>query len=68
MFIIVSTLPTYMNSLTKLNGTNYENWVEFVKLFLAVFHIDIALIEDEPPISTDESSTTDRAKCDKWAH
>ena len=61
-------LPMQMNALTRLNGTNYEDWVESLKLFLAVSNVDLALTEDEPPKPTDVSPAADKSKYEKWAH
>ena len=37
-----------VNSLTKLNGANYEEWAEAKETFLAISNIDIAFTKYEP--------------------
>ena len=68
MHEITSALPVNLSTLIKLNGTNYEDWLESVKLYLAISNIDAALTEDEPPKPTDQSSDAERVKYKKWTH
>ncbi|XP_074562434.1 uncharacterized protein LOC141818937 [Curcuma longa] len=57
-----------MNSLPKLNGTNYEDWVDSIKLFFVISNVDAALTENEPDVPTPESSAAVITKHEKWAH
>jgi len=66
---LICTIPTFsiqIGSLIKLNGTNYEDWVELVKLFLAILCVDVALTKDESPIPIDTSSAEEKIQYDKW--
>lgn len=65
---MITALPMQMNSLIKLNGTNYEDLMESVKLFLAVSGVDSALSEDAPAVPTDASSESDRRRYERWVH
>lgn len=49
-----------MNALTRLTGTNYEDWVESLKLFLGVSNVVAK--------PTDTSSPADKLKHEKWVH
>jgi len=51
-----------IGSLIKLNGTNYEDWMDSIKLFLTISNVNVALIEDEPPIPTNTSSAEVKVK------
>jgi len=65
----ILTLFIQIDSLIKqLNETNYENWVDSIKLFLAISNVDVALIEDEPPIPTDITSAEEKMKYERWTH
>lgn len=57
-----------MNVLNRLNGTNYEDQVESLKLFLVVSNMDMALIEDGPLTLTSTSSIVDKSRYDKQVH
>ncbi|XP_074560510.1 uncharacterized protein LOC141816668 [Curcuma longa] len=57
-----------MNSLPKLNDTNYEDWADSIKLFLAISNVDVALTENEPEVPTLESSAAVTTKHEKWVH
>ena len=46
----------------KLNGMNYDDWSQYVKLFLAISNMDDALTEDKPTKSTDQSSAIVKEK------
>ena len=56
-----------LTSIKTLNGTNYEDWAESLKLYLAITNLDLALREQEPVINA-ESTTEQRANHEKWAH
>jgi len=55
-------------SLIKVNGTNFEEWMESVKLFLAISCVDYAVTEDEPPVPIATSSVEENIKYDRWIH
>ena len=59
-------MPMHLGSLIKLNGTNFEEWIESVKLFLVISCIDSALTEDEPHVPTATSFAEEKTKYDKW--
>jgi len=61
-------MPMYLGSLIKLNGTNFQEWMESVKLFLVISCVDSALTEDEPPVPTATSSAEEKTKYDRWIH
>ena len=54
-------------SMKYLNGTNFEDWAQSLKLYLAITNLDLALREEEPVIS-EESTAEQRAQHEKWAH
>ena len=56
-----------LTSVKTLNGTNFEDWAESLKLYLAITNLDLALREEEPVIS-EESIAEQRAQHEKWAH
>jgi len=58
----------HLGSLIKLNGTNSEEWMESVKLFLVISCVDSALTEDEPPVPIATSSAEEKTKYDRWIH
>jgi len=60
-------MPMNLGSLIKLNGTNFEEWMKSVKLFLAISCVDYAT-KDEPPVPTITSSAEEKIKYDKWIH
>jgi len=61
-------MPMHLGSLIKLNGTNFEEWMESVKLFLAISCVDYALTEDEPPVPTATSYAEKKIKYDRWIY
>ena len=50
-----------------LNGTNFKDWVESLKLYLTVTNLDLVLREDEPIINAD-STPVHRAHHKRWNH
>ena len=62
-----TALPMQLASVKTLNGTNYEDWAESMKLYLAVTNLDLALREEEPVIDANSSAEL-KAKHEKWAH
>jgi len=52
----------------KSNGTNYEDWMELIKLFLAISCVEATLTKDEPPIRTDTFFVEEKMKYNKWAY
>ena len=50
-----------------LSGTNYENWVESLKLYLTITNLDLTLLEEESVIDAN-SSVELKAKHEKWIH
>jgi len=61
-------MPMHLGSLIKLNGTNFEEWMELVKLFLAISCVDSTFTEDEPSVPTATSSAEEKKKYDRWIH
>ena len=59
--------PMQLTSVKTLNGTNYEDWVESLKLYLAVTNLDLALCKEEPVIN-ENSTPIQRAHHEKWTH
>ena len=43
-----TTLPIQSTFMKTLNGTNYKEWGETLKLYLVIINIDLALREDKP--------------------
>jgi len=65
LLICSITLPMQISSLIKLNKTNYEDWVDSIKLFLVISNVDVVLIEDESPIPTDTYSAEEKIKYER---
>ena len=54
-------------SIKTLNGTNYKDWAELLKLYLVVTDLDLALKEEEPVIDVNSSAKL-KVKHDKWTY
>jgi len=61
----IPAMPMHLGSLIKLNGTNFEEWIESVKLFLAISFADSTLTENEPHVPTATSSAEEKIKYDR---
>ena len=48
-----------------LNGTNYKDWVESLKLYLTITNLGLALHEEEMMIN---ENSTHRTQHKKWTH
>jgi len=57
-----------LTSVKTLNGTNFEDWKEFLDLYLVITNMDFSLREAEPSALTPESTTVQRASREKWEH
>ena len=68
LIYFILALPMQIGFLIKLNETNYEDWVDSIKLFLAISCVDAALTKDEPCIPTDTSSSKEKMKYERWDH
>ena len=44
------SIPMQLDSVKMLNGTNYEDQVELLKMYLAVTNLNLALRKEEPII------------------
>ena len=50
----------------KLNGQNYDDWIEYVKLNAGLLGLDSALVMDEPTKPTDTSLEADKKMWENW--
>ncbi|KAL5804970.1 hypothetical protein ACOSQ3_031770 [Xanthoceras sorbifolium] len=64
--ISTATIPTNLNSIPMLNGTNFKNWKENVLIVLDCIDINLALRTEQPPPLTDENFTEERRNFEKW--
>ena len=50
-----------------LNGTNYDDWANSLRLYLVVIYFDLALREDQPTFDAN-SIAKQRVKLESWTH
>jgi len=57
-----------LTSVKILNGTNFEDWKEYLDLYLAITNMDFSLREAESSALNPESTSVQRTSCEKWKH
>ena len=60
-------LPMQLASIKMLNGTNYEDLSESLKVYMIVTNLDLELQRKEPIIDVNSSAKL-KAKHEKWTH
>lgn len=61
-----TTISANINSIPKLNGTNFKDWKESVLIVLGCMDLDLALRIEQPTPLTDESSPDEKRNFEKW--
>ncbi|KAK2998522.1 hypothetical protein RJ639_024524 [Escallonia herrerae] len=61
-----AAITGYLSSIKSLSGTNFRKWKEQISIILGVMDLDYALRVDAPAALTAESSTEQKAACEKW--
>ncbi|KAK3015762.1 hypothetical protein RJ639_005496 [Escallonia herrerae] len=61
-----AAITGYLSSIESLSGTNFRKWKEQISIILGVMDLDYALRVDAPAALTAESSTEQKAACEKW--
>ena len=56
------------SAITKLNGTNYKQWVESLMMNLTIMKLKLALKVEALPKPTVESSTSEKKFCEDWEY
>ena len=54
------------STITKLNGTNYKQWVKSLMMNLTIMQLNLALKVETPPKPTVESSTNEKKFYEDW--
>ncbi|KAF7151082.1 hypothetical protein RHSIM_Rhsim02G0147800 [Rhododendron simsii] len=57
-----------LSAIKTLNGTNYEDWNESLKVNLAIMNLVLALREKAPPKPIAGSSAAIKAYYERWKH
>jgi len=57
-----------LTSVKTLNRINFEDWKEFLDLYLAITNMDFSLREVEPSALTLESTSVQIISSEKWEH
>ncbi|CAM8963142.1 unnamed protein product [Rhodiola kirilowii] len=57
-----------LNNIPILNGTNFEEWKENIKIFLGSMYLDLALRETKPIHLANSRSAFDRNHLRMWEH
>ncbi|CAM8953412.1 unnamed protein product [Rhodiola kirilowii] len=55
-----------ISNVPMLNGTNFKDWKENIKILLGCMDLDLALWEPKPDAITDTSSESDQAYMGSW--
>ncbi|CAM8954155.1 unnamed protein product [Rhodiola kirilowii] len=64
----VTSVAANLNNIPILNGTNFEEWKENIKIFLSSMYLDLALREREPIHLANSRSAFDRNQLRMWEH
>ena len=56
------------SAIMKLNGTNYEQWVESLMINLTIMKLNLALKVEAPPKSVIESSSNEKKFYEDWEY
>jgi hypothetical protein len=61
------SFSSHLSSIKTLNGTNFEEWNETLRVVLAIMRLDLALEVNKPDAITSQSSAGAKAYFNKWA-
>ncbi|CAM8943584.1 unnamed protein product [Rhodiola kirilowii] len=64
----VTSVAANLNNIPVLNGTNFEEWKENIKIFLGSMYLDLALRESKPIHLANSRSAFDRNHLRMWEH
>ena len=53
---LVASIPANVNYVPILNGANFKDWKENIKIILGCMDLDLALRIEQPPTPTAEST------------
>ena len=69
--VLLCIVPTSLHSLaygmTVFDGSNFSEWYERVQFSLGVLDLDLALITDKPPETTDDRTPEQVEQSKAWA-
>ncbi|KAL9684119.1 hypothetical protein QQ045_021553 [Rhodiola kirilowii] len=63
-----TSVATNLNKILMLNGTNFEEWKENIKIFLGSMYLDLALREPKPSRLANSRSAFDCDHLRMWEH
>ncbi|CAM8948055.1 unnamed protein product [Rhodiola kirilowii] len=63
-----TSVAANLNNIPMLNGTNFEEWKENIKIFLGSMYLDLALREPKPSHLANSRSAFDRDHLRMWEH
>ncbi|CAM8895612.1 unnamed protein product [Rhodiola kirilowii] len=63
-----TSVAANLNNIPMLNGTNFEEWKENIKIFLGSMYLDLALREPKPSHLANSRSAFDRDHLRIWMH
>ncbi|KAL9683014.1 hypothetical protein QQ045_014826 [Rhodiola kirilowii] len=63
-----TSIAINLNNIPILNGTNFEEWKENIKIFLGSMYLDLALREPKPIHLANSRSAFDRHHLRMWEH
>ena len=63
---LVASISANVNSVPILNGTNFKDWKENIKIILGCMDLDLALRTEQPPAPTTSSIPEDKRDHEKW--
>ncbi|KAL9684180.1 hypothetical protein QQ045_021614 [Rhodiola kirilowii] len=67
-YMSVTSVAANLNNIPVLNGTNFEEWKENIKIFLDSMYLDLALQESKPIHLANSGSAFDRNHLRMWEH
>ncbi|KAL9675332.1 hypothetical protein QQ045_003534 [Rhodiola kirilowii] len=67
-YMSVTSVAVNLNNVPILNGTNFEEWKENIKIFLGSMFLDLALREPKSIHLTNSRSAFDRNHLRMWEH
>jgi len=68
IFSVVASISTHLTWVPFLNGANFKEWKENMKIVLGCMDLDLALRIEKLPSPTDSNTSEQRKLHEKWDH
>ncbi|KAF1866837.1 hypothetical protein Lal_00018223 [Lupinus albus] len=62
----IASISANLNSVSVLNGTNFEDWKENMEIVLGCMDLDYALRVEQPPPPLESSTSEEMKDYEKW--